>query len=142
MRLWVVAVGKIRQRALRDVADDYLERVRRYVRCDEVEVKDERALARAVPQDAVQIALEVDGTALDSLSFASRVERWGSHGKGNLAFLIGGADGLPVAVSRSATERISLSRLTLPHRLARVVLYEQIYRAMTLMRGEPYAREE
>jgi 23S rRNA (pseudouridine1915-N3)-methyltransferase len=58
--------------------------------------------------------------------------------KGIVAFLIGGADGLPPDVSRAAHDRWSLSALTFPHRLARLVLVEQIYRAMTILRGEPY----
>ena len=73
-----------------------------------------------------------------SEAFAREVGRWGSQGKGVVAFLIGGADGLPPAVSRGAAARVSLSALTFPHRLARLVLVEQIYRAMTILRGEPY----
>ena len=58
-----------------------------------------------------------------------------------VAFLVGGAEGLPPELTRRAEARLSLSSLTLPHRLARVVLFEQLYRAMTILRGEPYARE-
>jgi 23S rRNA (pseudouridine1915-N3)-methyltransferase len=134
-------VGRIKEKAVREVADDYLKRLRHYVRCDEVEVKDDRELARALPEEALLVALEVDGAAYDSTQFASRLERWGSQGKGVVAFIIGGAEGIPAGISRAAQERISLSRMTLPHRLARVVLYEQLYRGMTIQRGEPYARE-
>ncbi len=142
MRFFVVAAGKIKDRHLRAVADDYLGRVRRYARCDEVEVKDARALAKGVPPDSVVVALEVDGDALTSTELAARVERWSVRGKGNVAFLIGGADGIPGDLSRSAHARLSLSSLTLPHRLARVLLFEQLYRALSILRGEPYAREE
>jgi 23S rRNA (pseudouridine1915-N3)-methyltransferase len=72
---------------------------------------------------------------------AKRVERWSSRGKGIVAFVIGGADGIPADLLSRADARLSLSTLTLPHRLARVVLAEQLYRAMTILRGEPYARE-
>lgn len=141
MRFVVVAVGKIREKALRAVADDYLARLRHYARSDEVEVRDADGLARAVPEGSLVIALEVDGTALGSEALARRVERWGATGKGTVTFLIGGADGIPAPLSRKADARLSLSSLTLPHRLARVVLYEQLYRSMTILRGEPYARE-
>ena len=128
--------------ALRSVADDYLTRIGRYTRCEEVEVKDARALSGALPRDATVVALEVHGEALGSDAFARRLERWGSLGKGDVAFVIGGAEGIPEAVSQNAQARLSLSSLTLPHRLARVVLFEQLYRALTILRGEPYARED
>ncbi len=142
MRIVVVAVGRLRDRPLRAAADEYLARIRRYTRCDEIEVRDGAALARQLPEGAHRVALEVDGEELTSPALARRLERWGTIGKGEIAFFIGGAEGIPAVLSRAAACRLSLSRLTLPHRLARVVLYEQLYRAFTLIRGEPYAREE
>ena len=142
MRLYVVAAGRIREKSLRAVADDYLERIRRYGRCDEIEVKNAADLARATPPAATLVALEPDGDAPTSREFARRLERWTSTGKGEVAFLIGGADGIPQELATRAVARVSLSSLTLPHRLARVVLLEQIYRAFTILRGEPYARED
>jgi 23S rRNA (pseudouridine1915-N3)-methyltransferase len=87
------------------------------------------------------VALEVDGEAVTSTELSKRVERWSSTGKGVVAFVIGGAEGIPKDLSRSAVARLSLSKLTLPHRLARVLLLEQLYRALSILRGEPYARE-
>jgi 23S rRNA (pseudouridine1915-N3)-methyltransferase len=141
LKLVVLAVGKIRERYLRDAADDYSKRLQRYARCDEIEVRDSGALERAIPGDAVVIALMVDGDAVTSEVFARKLEKWASRGKGIVAFLIGGAEGLPAELARRADARLSLSSLTLPHRLARVVLLEQLYRAMTILRGDPYARE-
>lgn len=142
MKWVVVAVGKIRDAPLRAVADDYLGRTRRYLKVDEVEVKDGARLSDAVPKDALRVALEVRGEAMTSEALARRLENWGRRGKGVTAFLIGGAEGIPAELSQAADARISLSSLTLPHRLARVLLYEQLYRAMTILRGEPYARED
>lgn len=141
MKISVIAVGKLRDAPSRALADDYLGRLRRYLRAEEVEVKDDAALERAVPEDAVVVALEVWGKALSSEAFAQRLEGWGRTGKGNIAFLIGGAEGIPEAVSRRAQFHLSLSTMTLPHRLARILLFEQLYRALTILRGEPYARE-
>jgi len=141
LRLVVLAVGKIKERGLREAADDYLKRLQRYARCDEIEVRDAAGLERALPADAYVIALAALGDAPTSETFAKNLERWASRGKGVLAFLIGGAEGLPAELERRADSRLSLSSLTLPHRLARVVLFEQLYRAMTILRGEPYARE-
>jgi 23S rRNA (pseudouridine1915-N3)-methyltransferase len=141
LKFVVVAVGKIKDAPLRAAADDYFGRVRRYVACDEREAKSGDQLERLVPEGAIRIALEVEGEALSSQKLAGRIEQWSTRGKGIIAFLIGGAEGIPKDVSARAEVRLSLSTMTLPHRLARVILAEQLYRSMTLIRGEPYARE-
>jgi 23S rRNA (pseudouridine1915-N3)-methyltransferase len=144
VRICIIAVGKLKERGLREVLDDYIARVRRHVPCDEIEVKEgrnaEQALRSAIPPGALVVALEIDGRELDSGGFARQLERWGSTGKGIVAFLIGGADGLPKALSGEAQVRLSMSKMTFAHRVARVVLAEQIYRAITIWRNEPYHR--
>jgi 23S rRNA (pseudouridine1915-N3)-methyltransferase len=143
MRIVIVAVGRVKDRPLRAAIDEYLGRVRHYSGCVEVELPDapaaklEPAFERATAE-ASTIALEVDGQALDSGGFAKGIARAAERNKGIVAFLIGGADGLPKNISASAHARWSLSSLTFPHRLARLVLAEQIYRSMTILRGEPY----
>jgi 23S rRNA (pseudouridine1915-N3)-methyltransferase len=142
VKLTVLAVGRIREKNLRAVADDYLGRVRHYARTTELEVKTDAELARAVPREATVIALDPGGDAVTSRELARRLEGWSQRGKGELAFVIGGAEGIPEALLEAAHARLSLSKLTLPHRLARVLLFEQLYRAFTILRGEPYARED
>ena len=142
MKLVIVAEGKLKDRPLRAVADDYLGRIRKSTRCEEIEVKTAALLERAIPEAALVVALEVDGEAVTSSELARRLERWAARGKGVIAFVLGGAEGIPAALSQKCDARLSLSKLTLPHRLARVVLFEQLYRALTLIRGEPYARED
>jgi 23S rRNA (pseudouridine1915-N3)-methyltransferase len=142
VKLVVIAAGRVKEKEVRAIADDYLGRIRRYVKCDEIEVKSARELAAAVPAGALLVALEeVEGDAVSSTELSRRVERWSSTGKGVVAFIIGDADGIPKELSKSAAARISLSKLTLPHRLARVLLLEQLYRSLSILRGEPYARE-
>jgi 23S rRNA (pseudouridine1915-N3)-methyltransferase len=141
VRVVVLAVGKVRDPSLRALLDDYFGRIRRFVPCDEVEVSDDAALARAWPRSPSIVACEVRGERMTSEAFARRLESWGSTGKGIVTFVIGGAEGIPAERSRSADAALSLSTFTLPHRLARVILAEQIYRAFTIMRGQPYARE-
>jgi 23S rRNA (pseudouridine1915-N3)-methyltransferase len=141
VKLVVAAVGKLKNAELRAVADDYLGRIRRYTPCDEREVKSAEDLAGAAPAGSFTVALEVFGDAISSAELAARMERWASRDKGIVTFFIGGADGVPKSLSTAANARLSLSKLTLPHRLARVVLFEQLYRAMTILRNEPYARE-
>ena len=142
MKFLLLAVGKQKPRSLRELTDDYLGRIRRMVRIDEREVTDDRALARALPDGAHIVALEVQGLELSSEALARQIETWASTGKGDICFVIGGAEGLPREVTERSHFELSLSRLTLPHRLARLLLLEQVYRALTILRGEPYARED
>lgn len=144
MRLLIIAAGKIKERGLRDIIDDYLDRVGRHVRCQEVELRDtkdmESSFRSSIPPDAFTIALEVDGEALTSEQLSRLMVKRGSENKGIVAFLIGGADGLPPRLSQQAHMRLSLSKMTLAHRVARVVLAEQLYRAVSIWKGEPYHR--
>jgi 23S rRNA (pseudouridine1915-N3)-methyltransferase len=145
MRIAIIAVGKVKQAGLRAELDDYLGRIRRYAGCDEIELKDgpERELVarfeRALPARGTVAALEVGGRAYDSAGLARWLAEQEQSAGGTVAFLVGGAYGLPPAISSKAQLRLSLSMLTLPHRLARLVLAEQLYRCFTIMRNEPYA---
>jgi 23S rRNA (pseudouridine1915-N3)-methyltransferase len=144
VRVQIVAVGKIKEPGLREVIDEYLARARRHVAVDEVELKDApsaqvgEAMARKILPGAHVVAMAIGGRAMSSEAFAAWLDRAGSRGKGIVSFLIGGADGLPEPTVTHAHERLSLSAMTLPHRIARVVLAEQIYRATAIWRGEPY----
>ena len=144
LQLRIVAVGKIKQAGLRAELDDYLGRIRRYAACEEIELKDgsdselRARFDKALLKRGKVIALEVDGRTMSSQGLADLVGRAELEAT-PLCWLIGGAYGLPAEVSRSAHLRMSLSAMTLPHRLARVVLAEQIYRAFTLLRNEPYS---
>lgn len=145
MKLAIVAVGKLRDSGLRAVLDDYLARIRRHAPCDEVEIRDGNAaevaarIDNVIPARSRLVALEVGGERWDSRQFAAFVGRCEQDAVGTLVWLVGGADGLPAQSSARAHKKLSLSALTFPHRLARVVLAEQVYRAFTMLRGEPYA---
>jgi 23S rRNA (pseudouridine1915-N3)-methyltransferase len=139
MRYRVVAVGRVRDAALRAACDEYLERLRHYARVEEREVKDEARVLEAVAEGSRLVALSRSGEECTSGQLAEWTARWEMDGR-DVALAIGGADALPEPVIRQAERVWSLSRLTLPHELARVVLYEQLYRAYTIRRGEPYHR--
>jgi 23S rRNA (pseudouridine1915-N3)-methyltransferase len=139
MRYRVVAVGRLRDAALRAASDEYLGRLRRYARVEEHEVKDEARVLGAVPEGARLVALTRTGESWTSRDLAELTARWDQEGR-DVAFAIGGADALPAEVLARAERRWSLSALTLPHDLARLVVYEQLYRAFTIRRGEPYHR--
>lgn len=144
LRVSIIAVGKIKQAGMRAEIDDYLGRIRRYATFEEIELKDgsdaelQPRFERALPKRARVVALEVEGKSATSQGLADVVRR-AELDATPLAFLIGGAYGLPKAVSKAAHLQLSLSAMTLPHRLARLVLAEQIYRAFTILRGEPYS---
>jgi 23S rRNA (pseudouridine1915-N3)-methyltransferase len=138
VKVYVCAVGKLRDRHMAALCDDYLARARRHVPVEVIEVDDDEALARRLPGRAELIALEPGGDAWTTEELARHIESRMVHGAQGVAFLIGGALGLPKAVVAKASRRLSLSNLTLPHRLARVVLCEQLYRALSIIRGEPY----
>jgi 23S rRNA (pseudouridine1915-N3)-methyltransferase len=152
MRLVVAVVGKTRNPALGEAIRDYETRAARYWPLDVHEVREERAsgssiervkekegarLSERIPDSAQTVACEQGGRALDSAQFAELLRRARDDDR-DLAFLIGGAFGLTTDVSARATLKLSLAPWTLPHELARLVLVEQIYRAGTIVRGEPY----
>lgn len=146
MRLSIVAVGKIKERGIREAIDDYIARIDRHFPLDEVEVRDASpaelaaTLEKRLPQGAHVVALDVDGKTMASGAFARWLDARMTRGKGRVVFLIGGAEGLPPMIRARADEKLSLSAMTLPHRLARLFLAEQLYRAVTILRNEPYAR--
>ena len=143
MRVRVVAVGKLKEAYWRQAVDEYLARLRRYADVTEIELKDDsplqvsKAMRRAIPERARVVLLTIDGRARSSEELAAFVEQCAVRAE-ELVFVVGGADGIPADVLAEHADRLSLSRMTLPHRLARLVLVEQLYRAMTIRRGEPY----
>lgn len=139
MRYRVVAVGRVKDAALRAACDEYLGRLRRYAKVEELEVKDEARVLGAVPDGSRLVALSRRGEGWSSTALAEQTARWELEAR-DVTFAIGGADALPGDVLTRAERVWSLSPLTLPHELARVVVYEQLYRAQTIRRGEPYHR--
>ncbi len=141
MRIRIVAVGKLKEPYFREAVDEYLGRLRRYASVDEVEIKESSGagalMHKAISDRARVVALVIDGPSRSSEEFASWLEAGCQH-TSEFVFLIGGADGIPASALECAHERMSLSKMTLPHRIARLVLVEQLYRAMTIRRGEPY----
>jgi 23S rRNA (pseudouridine1915-N3)-methyltransferase len=104
-------------------------------------ISDEANRIRAlIPQGSIIIALDENGKQLDSVSLSKKLESWTHNGR-DVTFVIGGADGLSDELKKSADMLWSLSSLTLPHALVRVILVEQVYRAWTIMNNHPYHRE-
>ena len=143
MRVVVISAGRLRAPYVDDVAH-YAQLLARYTRLEQIEVREpgsgaERMLAQ-IPERAFVALLASDGESYTSLEFARFIEERRASGR-DLAFVIGGAHGLPDAGAGElapATHRLSLGAWTLPHQLARVVLLEQLYRAHKIIAGEPY----
>jgi 23S rRNA (pseudouridine1915-N3)-methyltransferase len=136
MELRVVAVGKLRS-FYREACDEYASRLRRYVKFQEIEARDDARLEAKLADGAVLVALTRRGVAWSSAELAGEVDRW-LIGARPIEVVIGGPQGLAPHLLKQAGARWSLGPLTLPHELARVVVLEQLYRAFTILRGEPY----
>lgn len=143
----VIAVGKLKERFWKDACSEYLKRLGAYTDIavreipDSAPEREERGILAALeklPRDAHVILLDIKGTELSSVQFSQRLDDLALHGTSQVAFIIGGSDGVTATVKSRADERISFGPITLPHNLARVVLLEQIYRAHKISRGEPY----
>jgi 23S rRNA (pseudouridine1915-N3)-methyltransferase len=140
LKIVLLVVGKLRDKNVAALCDDYVVRARRHLPIEVVEVEDDRALARRWPAqgEGETIALEPGGDSWTTERFAQWLDERMTRGTRSLTFAIGGADGLPRALVARASSQLSLSPFTLPHRLARLILSEQIYRALTIIRHEPY----
>ncbi len=152
MRILICAVGRARKEAPRAVYEDYARLVRWPLDLVEVEARKQlpsdkrrseegRLLLDKVPDAAAVVALDERGKALSSRELAKRIGGWRDEGRGCIAFLIGGADGLDNTVRARADLTLSFGRLTWPHLLARGMLAEQIYRAQQIIAGHPYHRD-
>lgn len=155
MRLHLCAVGRLRTGPERILVDDYLQRCDRSGRplglgpVTEHEVEDKRGggmaaegelLARTVPAGAVLVVLDERGKTLSSPEFSAQLALWRDGGRQDAAFIIGGADGIDPALRARADLAISFGRMVWPHMLIRVMLAEQLYRAVTILSGSPYHR--
>lgn len=152
MRVSVVVIGRPRHAALAEAIRDYEARAARYWPLEVVEVKEEpgrglsaddvreresERLAARVSGDVEVAILDPGGAAMDSAQFSAWLQSL-RDGARSVALVIGGANGLGTSIRQRASRRLSLAPWTLPHELARLVLAEQLYRAGTIMRGEPY----
>jgi len=153
LQIRLIAVGKLRGAIWQPAAKEYCQRLQRYVKFEVIEIRDvvgkglHDAAARLEEGKAIQqmlapgnylIALTAEGKSLASAEFAQFFQKQMQAGVRKIDFVIGGPIGLDAAVIKTANLRLALSAMTLPHELARAVLLEQLYRAFTILRGEPY----
>ena len=156
-KVTVLCVGKLKEKFYMDAAAEYAKRLSRFCKLELVELPEERlpedpspaqieaallkesaAIRAKLPSGAALIALCVEGELRSSEALARQMAAWASQGVGQLVFLIGGSFGLHPSIKEAAKLRLSMSPMTFPHHLARVMLLEQIYRAFQIRRGSPY----
>jgi 23S rRNA (pseudouridine1915-N3)-methyltransferase len=152
MRIILLAVGRMKAGAAQDLYELYAARLRWPIVVKEVEerrplppeaLKEQEGalLLAAIPRGARVIALDEGGSQMTSREFAQLLGRWQDDGAQDLAFLIGGADGLSQQARGAADTILSLGRMTWPHMLVRGLLAEQLFRAESILAGHPYHRD-
>lgn len=157
MHIRIISVGRIKERFLQDGIHEYEKRLRPYAKIQIVEIPEEKrpasaappveraAMAKegerilaAIPDGTFVVALDVGGEDWSSTALAEALSRWELAGNNQIAFIIGGDLGLAPVIHSRSNLRLSLSRMTFTHPMARLLLIEQIYRAFRILRGEPY----
>jgi 23S rRNA (pseudouridine1915-N3)-methyltransferase len=159
MRFSLICIGRMKAGADKDLFDRYLDRARktgralgitdvsllempegRGQRADDRKAEEARAILQAVPSGGKLVVLDENGKHLTSPAFSDQLETWKNDGFPDITFAIGGADGHGPEVLARADLKLALGAMTWPHQIARILLSEQIYRAMTIQSGHPYHR--
>ncbi len=158
MQIRIICVGKLKEKYLQDAQKEYLKRLSRFCKTEIIEIDEEKAPAstshaieekirqkeaerikKALQKNTTyKIALAIEGKELDSMSFSGEIQSLMIDGISDITFIIGSSTGLDNSIIKASDCRISLSKLTFPHQLARIVLLEQVYRAFKILNNETY----
>lgn len=153
----IIATGELREQYLKDASSEYKKRLSSWCRLDEYIFKEtrlpenpsktqiedallaeEKIILEKIPQKAYVVAMCIEGKLLSSEEFAEKIEMAQNGGKSEIVFIIGSSYGLSEGIKARADLKMSVSRLTFPHRLFRVILYEAIYRSISILNGSKY----
>ncbi len=156
-KVTILCVGKLKEKFYLDASAEYLKRLQRHCKCEVIELPEVRLsenpsqaeIARALkeegenirkklPKGGAVVALCIEGELIDSVALSRMLEKFGTEGKAQVTFLIGGSFGLDKDLKREADRRISMSPMTFPHHMARIMLLEQVYRAYQISDGTKY----
>ena len=152
MRFRIIWTGKTRDARMRALIEDYAGRLSHFVRCEVTELKEPgrtdktgigketKRISDALRSGSLTVLLDPAGTEWTSHELAAQVKSWEGNGVKEVAFVIGGPNGLGPELLARADKRWSLTLLTLTHEMARVLLFEQLYRAFTIVHGLPYQK--
>ena len=157
MNIHIIAVGKIKEKYIKEGIDEFSKRLSRYVNLNTIEIPDEKApenlskkdmesvmekeggkIIAKIPQNSFVISLEIDGKNISSEMMSKKIEDIMVNGMNDITFIIGGSLGLSKEVKAMSNYKLSFSKMTFPHQIMRLILLEQIYRAFRIIKNEPY----
>lgn len=157
IKITIMAVGKLKEKYFLDASREYEKRLSRFCKLNIIEIEPEKLndnpsdaqieaacaaegkkILQKIPDDAFVSALCIEGKLIDSETLAKRIDEGAASGTGHRVYIIGGSYGLSDEVKKRAGERMSMSPMTFPHKLARIMLLEQVYRAFMILGGGTY----
>lgn len=157
LNITIIAVGQLREKYFREAADEYKKRLGGSGRVNEIEIKEEKLsdspseaqilsaldkeadrIIEAIPKKSFIVPMCIEGKHLSSEEFASTLDNAALMGKSSVTFIIGSSFGLSDRVKKMADLKLSMSKMTFPHKLARVMLFEAVYRAVSISSGGKY----
>ena len=153
MQITIIAVGRMQRGPEQEMLDTYLGRLPWKSQVIEIDIKKQSAnsaerksreaekILASIPHGAAVIALDERGKSLSSREFAGKIDAFQSQAFNNIAFIIGGADGLDETIRKRANLKVAFGTLTWPHMMVRVMIAEQTYRAWSILAGHPYHRD-
>lgn len=140
----IIAIGKLKEKYLLDLCNDYKQRINKYHKIEIIEIKDSNMLEEAkeikkyLNNNDYKVALSIKGNKLSTIEFKDFIASRFASGNPNIIFIIGGSDGLTLDIYNIVDKEISFSNMTFPHGLFRGILLEQIYRTLKIMNNETY----
>ena len=138
LRVSVICQGRLKESYYIAACQEYLKRLSAFCKAEVTELAEDGDVAARIPKGVYVIALCVEGEKLSSPALAARLRELANRGVSRVCFLIGGSEGLPEDVKKAADFRLSMSDMTFPHHLARVMVLEQLYRAFSINAGTKY----
>lgn len=152
MQIDLIVVGKLKEKSMQQMCNEYIKRLGSYCKLNVIELKDEsnsldesvvmmregEAINKVLDEKSYIIIMDIDGKQMTSEQFSTKIDEITTYENSKLTFVIGGSLGIDPGVKAKANMRMSFSKMTFPHQLFRVMLLEQIYRQFRIARNEPY----
>lgn len=152
MQIDLIVVGKLKEKSMQQMCNEYIKRLGSYCKLNVIELKDEsnnldeslvitreaEAINKVLDEKSYIIIMDIDGKQIDSEAFSAKIDEITTYENSKITFVIGGSLGIDPSIKAKANLRMSFSKMTFPHQLFRVMLLEQIYRQFRIARNEPY----